>query len=141
MKRIQLIKNGFTLIELLIALVILGILVAIAYPSYLSYLHKSRRADAIATLTQDQIIFERCYSQNFSYSAACPARPTFPQASPQRFYTVAISNLTATTYTLTATPQGAQADDSDCAQIQINQANVKTASNTGGAANEECWNP
>ncbi len=78
-------KTGFTLVELLIVMVIIGILVAIAYPSYLDYLHKSRRTDAMAILSQDQIIMERCYSQNFSYSAACGSRPSFPQTSQQNF--------------------------------------------------------
>ena len=133
--------QGFTLIELLIALVIVGILSAIAYPSYTEYMKKSRRSDAQATLSQDQLIMERCYSQSFSYSAACTALPAFPQTSPQGFYTINISNLTATTYTLTATPTGVQAQDTKCASMSVNQANVKTASDSGSTAQSECWNP
>lgn len=133
--------RGFTLIELLITLVIFGILVAIAYPSYLQYLQKSRRTDALSTLTQDQLILERCYSQNFSYATACGALPTFPQTSPQGYYTITISNLTATSYTLTATPTGIQATDTKCASMSVNQANVKTASDASASAQSECWNP
>lgn len=133
--------SGFSLVELLVAMVIVGILTAIAYPSYLQYLHKSRRADAASTLTQDQIILERCYSQNFSYATACGALPGFPQISPQGFYTINISNRTATTYTLTATPRGTQADDTKCASMAVNQANLKTALNSSAASESECWNP
>lgn len=132
---------GFTLVELLISLAIMGILVSIAYPSYLQYILESRRADAHATLTQDQIILERCYSQNFSYATACGALPAFPQTSPQGFYTINISNLTATTYTLTATPVGTQNRDTECASMSINQANVKTAVDSSANAETECWNP
>ncbi|WP_298623636.1 type IV pilin protein [uncultured Legionella sp.] len=132
---------GFTLLELLVTLVIIGILVAIAYPSYLHYIQKSRRTDALAILTQDQIIMERCYSQNFSYVAACSAMPTFPQTTPEGFYSINISNQTATTYTLTATPQGNQANDTTCASMSINQANVKTATDATATAQTECWNP
>lgn len=65
MKNKRMRQSAFTLVEVLISMVIVGILVSIAYPSYLQYIQKSRRADAHATLTQDQIILERCYSQNF----------------------------------------------------------------------------
>lgn len=134
-------NEGFTLIELLIALVIIGILISFAYPSYLQFIQKSRRSDALAILTQDQIIFERCYSQNFSYVAACGALPAFPQTTPEGFYTINVSNLSATTYTLTATPRGSQADDTKCASMSVNQANVKTAVDSTATAQSECWNP
>jgi type IV pilus assembly protein PilE len=127
--------KGFSLLELLIALVIIGILVSITYPSYLNYLYQSRRTDAMTTLSQTQMILERCYSQNFSYNAACTALPTFPLTSPQSFYTITLSNLGASTYTLTAVPRGAQATDTTCATMTVNQANVKTGTNT------VCWNP
>lgn len=140
-KRGQLRYAGFTLIEMMIAMVIMGILISIAYPSYKQYILQSRRADALSTLTQDQMIFERCYSQNFSYTTACGALPTFPQTSPQAYYTINISNLTATTYTLTATPRGTQTEDDQCASMAITQANVKTASDSTATASPKCWSP
>ncbi|HFE6145908.1 TPA: type IV pilin protein, partial [Legionella pneumophila] len=88
MKNSRMKQSAFTLVEVLISMVIMGILVSIAYPSYLQYIQKSRRADAHATLTQDQIILERCYSQNFSYAAACGALPAFPQTTPNGYYTI-----------------------------------------------------
>ena len=133
--------QGFTLIELLIAMLVMAILSAIAYPSYKAYLMKSRRADAQQTLAQDQLILERCYSQNFAYNAACGALPGFPQASTQGFYSIAITNLGASTYTLTATPVGTQAEDTTCSSMSVNQANVRTASDAGAAAQSICWNP
>lgn len=132
---------GFTLVEILIAMAIIGILTAIAYPSYFNYITKSRRADGLSTLTQDQIIMERCYAQNFSYNAACTAMPAFPQTSPQGFYSIALTNLSATTYTLTATPLGTQVKDTTCATMSVNQANVKTASDSSAVATTKCWNP
>lgn len=133
--------RGFTLIELLIVMIVMGILMTIAYPSYKSYLMRSRRADALQTLSQDQLILERCYSANFSYNAACGALPAFPQASTQGFYSIAISNRSASTYTLTATPVGTQVEDTTCASIMVNQANVKTATDSSGTAQTVCWNP
>jgi len=127
--------RGFTLIELLIVLVIVGILSVIAYPSYLQWVLKSHRSDALATLSQDQAILERCYAQNFSYMAACASLPAFPQTTPLQYYTITLTNLSATTYTLTATAIGMQARDTACATMSVNQANTQTATSAS------CWTP
>ena len=132
--------RGFTLIELLIALVILSILTMIAYPSYVRWIVKANRSDAMSTLTQDQIILERCYAQSFSY-VGCSSLPAFPQASPQGFFSIAVSNLTASTYTLTATAAGSQVRDTTCRTMALDQANQKTAANSSGTAQTACWNP
>lgn len=131
--------KGFTLVELLIVIAIMGILAAIAYPSYNNYILKSRRSDAQSTLSFDQMALERCYAQNFSY-AGCASLPAFPQTSPQGFYTINLSNVTATTYTLTAVPAGAQVKDTTCSTMSVNQANVKTAADGSGTAQTVCWN-
>lgn len=133
-------KKGFTLIELIIAVTIVGILSVIVYPVYTNYTLKSRRSDALATLTQDQMAFERCYAQNFSYNAACTSMPTFPQVTPQGYYSIALSNFGASTYTLTATPIGPQVKDTTCSNITINQANVKTATDNSATPQPICWN-
>jgi type IV pilus assembly protein PilE len=132
---------GFTLIELVIVIAIVAVLTAIALPSYRNYVLRSHRSDALSTLTQDQAIFERCYAQNYNYSGTCAALPTFPQTSPQGYYSIAITGPTATTYTLTATPQNAQAADTPCATITIDQANQKTGLDSSGTAQSACWNP
>jgi type IV pilus assembly protein PilE len=133
-------KNlGFTLIELVITIAIIAILATVAYPSYVDYIYRAHRADALSVLSQMQLILERCYAQNFSYSAACPSRPTFPVSSPQNYYNVNLSNLGVSTYTLTATAKGAQVNDTTCASMSINQANVKTAIDSGGTSQNECW--
>ncbi|KTC83755.1 type IV pilin protein [Legionella cincinnatiensis] len=132
-------RKGFTLIDLMIALVIMAILITIAYPSYLRFLLKARRSDALVTLAQDQIFLERCYAQNFSYTT-CTSLPPFPQTSAQGFYSITLSNLGATTYTLTATPRGSQTKDTTCASMTVDQANVKTAVDSSGTAQTICWN-
>lgn len=127
--------DGFTLIELLIVLVVIAILVAISYPSYRAWVLKSHRSDAMATLSQDQAILERCYAQTFAYNGACASLPAFPQTSPQGFYTITLTNQTATTFTLTATATGTQTLDTDCLTMSINQANQRTATQA------VCWTP
>ncbi len=127
--------RGFTLIELLIVMIIVAVLASIAYPSYRTWVLKSHRSDAMATLSQDQTILERCYAQTFSYNLACAALPTFPQTSPQGYYIITLPARTATTYTLTATATGTQALDTHCATLSLDQANQKTATQA------ECWAP
>jgi type IV pilus assembly protein PilE len=132
--------KGFTLIEMLIVMLVFSVLVAIAYPSYNAFILQSHRTDAQAALTQDQTTIERCYAQNFSYNTACSALPTFPHNSTQGFYSIALSNLTSSTYTLTATPIGSQIKDTTCASLAVTQANVKTGTDTSGTSQVTCWN-
>jgi type IV pilus assembly protein PilE len=61
--------SGFTLIELMIVLVIVGILAAIAYPSFQRYIIRSKRTQAQAALLQLMQQQERYYSQNNTYLA------------------------------------------------------------------------
>lgn len=64
-------QTGFTLIELLIAVAIIGILAAIAYPSYTGYVERARLSDGQAGLMQAAGEMERCYTRNYSYEASC----------------------------------------------------------------------
>ncbi|MDQ7729116.1 type IV pilin protein [Halomonas sp. SpR8] len=89
-------QRGFTLIELMIVLVIVGIVSAIAYPSYTRYVQKSVRTDAHAGLMQAASELERCYTRTYSYSA-CP----ISNASPENNYTIAV-NVSGNGYLLTA---------------------------------------
>lgn len=133
--------RGFTLIEIMIVVAIVAILAAVALPSYKSYVLKTRRADALSTLTQTQAILERCYAQTLSYAVACSDTPTFPFTSAQAFYNISLSNQTATTYTLTATTMNAQIADTTCKTMTLDQANQKSAADSSSTAQSVCWNP
>jgi type IV pilus assembly protein PilE len=124
-------NGGFTLIEVMIVVVIIGILAAVAYPSYTSYVEKSRRADAKAALLAASQRLERCYTQNNTY-VGCPVGA----ASPDGYYVIAATAQTATTFTLTATPQGPQAS-SPCGIYTLTSTGVQTVSGTLGV--DLCW--
>lgn len=113
---------GFSIIELMIVVVILGVLLAVAYPSYLDSVRKGRRADGIAALTALQQAQERYRANKPVYgNLNAPAdAATLPDAlnlkeSPNKRYTLAaVPENDGTGYTLTATAVGAQADDTAC---------------------------
>lgn len=137
-------QQGFTLLELMIVVAIVGILAAIAIPSYQGYVQKARRADAQAALTEMAQAMEAAYARNFTYEKmAAAAKDTgAPSAAILRgssvdFYTLTIHAANQTTYTLRATPTGAQASDR-CGTLSINNAGTKTAVKASTAV-IDCW--
>lgn len=115
-----------TLIELMIAVVIMGVLLAVAFPSYLDSVRKGRRAEGIAALTAVQHAQERFRANSPAYGNlnAVADAATLPNASTLKIsangrYGVAVSNLTAANYTATATAAGAQADDTACVVMGV----------------------
>jgi prepilin-type N-terminal cleavage/methylation domain-containing protein len=71
-------SGGFTLIELMIVVVVIGILAAIAYPSYQEHVRKARRADAQTALLELAQFMERHYTANGKYLTSANAAPTLP---------------------------------------------------------------
>ena len=66
-------KTGFTLIELLITIAIIGILTAIAFPSYTSYIQRSRIAEATNQLATMRVQLEQYYQDNRNYGSTAAA--------------------------------------------------------------------
>ena len=143
---------GFSLMEIMIALTIIGILAAIALPSYQESVRKGRRADAQSNLVAFANAMERHYTNNAAYTGAAgtdgtPANTGAPRIfateSPidggAKFYNLRISAATATTYTLQAVPKGGQADDK-CGTLVLSQTGAKTVADAdSGVTAGDCW--
>ena len=128
---------GFTLIELMIVVAIIGIIAAIAYPSYSDNVRKTRRAVAQADLMELAQWMERQYSADFSYLEGT-SQPVLPFTESPRpgtaFYNLSTGTVTQNAYTVQAVPTGDQQND-DCGTLSMTQTGAKTASGTG----TNCW--
>ena len=134
-------SGGFTLIELMIAVAIVGILAAIAYPSYQEQVRKGRRADAMAQLVTLAQAYERFYTSNNTYDRFWESLPAAQKNSPTTgtaYYTLdAVDDRTSFTITATRTSAGGQNNDR-CGNLTINQAGTKGIVDAT-ATREECW--
>ncbi|MET0281229.1 MAG: type IV pilin protein [Steroidobacteraceae bacterium] len=137
-------RGGFTLIELLIAIGIVGILCAIAWPSYSSLLHRAQRNDARLALLRVQHAQERYYQRALRYSddlgeAALATSALSDAANYQLSVTVSDE---AQRYVAMARSiaGGRQAADTACALFTLDDTGRRGAENAGGEdATAACW--
>ena len=156
--------TGFTLIELMITVAIVSVIAAVAIPAYTKQIQKNNRAVGKARLAQAAQLLERFYSDNNSYyvdvsggnlvkgtaSTAAgfaklmnvPSGTTVYSGTNNEStssYTVTLDTTTngINTFILTATPQGNQTADTQCANLTLTNAGVKGIS--GSSTIAFCW--
>jgi type IV pilus assembly protein PilE len=141
-------QSGFTLIELMIVVAIVGILSAIAYPSYQSYVQRTGRADGMAKLMEIMQAQERFFSQQQTYttnlganglSFGVAADAAVPSGEGRyNIAAAACTNLTINTCViLTATRAGAQVSDTQCGNLTLDSRGTKGESGT--LTWQDCW--
>jgi len=137
-------QRGFSLMELMVAVTIIGIIVAVALPSYNSHMLNTRRTTATSCVVELAQFMERMYTTSMDYSLDNAGEATVLPASSCRndledFYTLSLE-ATAQAFILTATPIGAQEQDTSCGVLTLNQSGARTAAGSGAAAKvRECW--
>ena len=129
---------GFTLIEVMIVVVIIGILAAIAYPSYQEHVRKAKRADAQAALMELSQFMERHYTATGNYSGAALPFAAAPKDGGNKSYDLAFAagSPTANSYELEAIPTGSMANDK-CGTLTL--ANTGAKGQDAGASMADCW--
>lgn len=134
--------RGFTLIEVIVAVAILGILVAVAMPSYASYVMRGKRAEGRSALQLALQAQERSYAANQRYRAFSPASPngfaTLSGEDPaQSHYVLAAAacagSVEAACVVISATPSGSAAPaagsrfvDAECGTLTLDTNGVRT---------------
>lgn len=131
-------KNcGFTLVELMVTMLIISILAVIAITGYSKYIQKSRRTDGLHTLLAISLAEEKYRMSNTSYGTLAQVWGGVT-TSPLGYYTLSISNVSGTAYTITATGIGNQANDTDgstaCSPLVLAVSNGTTTQTPSA-----CW--
>ncbi len=147
-------QSGFTLIEMMITVVVIGILAAVAYPSYLDYIVRGNRSAAqsfmygVAGKQEQYLLDARSYavsvaalnmtvptevSSKYTITITC----TMPVAPTECSAGTAVPGTP--TYTITGTPIGTQVQDTKCMTITLNQAGAKGMTGGTAASATDCW--
>ena len=136
-------QQGFSLTELMVTVAIVGIIAAVAVPSYQNHMRENRRALAGACLVELSQFMERAYTSSMAYNLNNGVATVLPASDCQQTlnttYTFTLV-AAASTYTLSAAPKGAQSSDSQCGTLSINQAGIRAAAGNSSAAQiKKCW--
>jgi type IV pilus assembly protein PilE len=126
-------QRGFSLIELMAAVAIIGILSAIALPMYSSYVQRTRLAEAFTALAGVQPAAEQYWDNNHTFA-------DFDRKPPDTAtFTYALSNATASTYTVTATGNTGTTVAGFAFTIDQSGNRATTRVPTGWTSSTSCW--
>jgi type IV pilus assembly protein PilE len=128
-------RSGFSLLELTIVIAVIGILAAVAVPSYQHHVHKATRADGHSALLNIQLAQEKWRANHVAYTSELAEKGLgLGSVSAEGAYALTITTATATAFTATARGLGGQAKDTGCAVMTL-------ATGPAGEIREppDCW--
>ena len=141
-------SRGFTLIELMVVAAIVAIIAAVGYPSYLSHVRKTGRAEAKVRLLQIAQLEERYFTEQNTYTlniagllgvtGTVYSTSTNDAGSKYQITVAAGTGGIAQAFTLEAVPQGSQVGDTDCGTLRLLHTGKKEITGTSTAT--KCWN-
>jgi len=137
--------GGFTLIELMIVVAVVGILSAIAYPSYMQYINNTWRTTAQACLVEMSQTMERRFTANMAYGGGDSDGTddlfqrgcSIEGGITNRYEFGFVGGVASGAYALQATPKGGQQGD-ECGALILDHVGQKTVSGASLAVSE-CW--
>ncbi len=131
--------DGFTLLEVMITVAIVGILAAIALPSYFDYIQRSKIIDGTTKLGDFRTQMEKYFLDNRTYQNGGNCGIPDPTPAGGDHFAITCAAATATTYTVTATGIPSKGMSASFVYT-VNQANQKTSAGPGGYFTAaDCW--